>query len=191
MIVDDRIIILGSANLCDRSMLGYQDTEIAVRIEDTFHLTIPLGGRNWTAGSLPHSLRMRLMKQHTGRFSGKSFLLLNSLNMLDELIDVAFHSVNRTDPFNLFWLNLSTRNSQIYDFLDGDASIYRCQRLDQYKNALKSRYLPSYLDEQVQNSVHQIEGHLVNWPLGFLGAEDISNLLRKKFSPPVHLLSTE
>jgi phospholipase D1/2 len=34
MIVDDRFAIIGSANINDRSMLGYRDSEIAVVIED-------------------------------------------------------------------------------------------------------------------------------------------------------------
>lgn len=66
MIVDDRILIIGSANLTDRSLVGSQDSEIAVRIEDGLHQTIQLGGKTWQAGCLPHNLRLLLMKQHTG-----------------------------------------------------------------------------------------------------------------------------
>lgn len=35
MIVDDRKVIIGSANINDRSMLGTRDSELAVLIEDT------------------------------------------------------------------------------------------------------------------------------------------------------------
>ena len=35
MIVDDRITIIGSANVNDRSMTGERDSEVAVRFEDT------------------------------------------------------------------------------------------------------------------------------------------------------------
>jgi hypothetical protein len=135
---------------------------------------------------------MKLMRQHTGRTTSSEFLSSSCrLNILDELIDLSLHSTNKTDPFHLYWISLSSKNSHIYDLLDGETSIYRCHKLDQYKEAIKSRYLPSYLDEQVQKTVHQIEGYLVNWPLGFLGSENITNLLPKKYSPPVHLLSTE
>ncbi len=34
IIVDDDIVIMGSANINDRSMLGFKDSEIAIRIED-------------------------------------------------------------------------------------------------------------------------------------------------------------
>ncbi len=35
MVVDDRKLIIGSANINDRSMLGYRDSELAVIAEDT------------------------------------------------------------------------------------------------------------------------------------------------------------
>lgn len=35
MIVDDRKLIIGSANINDRSMLGYRDSELALVAEDT------------------------------------------------------------------------------------------------------------------------------------------------------------
>lgn len=34
MIVDDRVVLIGSANINDRSLLGSRDTELAVVIED-------------------------------------------------------------------------------------------------------------------------------------------------------------
>lgn len=35
MIIDDKSVIIGSANLNDRSMMGDRDSEIAMLIEDT------------------------------------------------------------------------------------------------------------------------------------------------------------
>ena len=40
MIVDDRSVIMGSANINDRSMLGYRDSEIAVKMEINFKIKI-------------------------------------------------------------------------------------------------------------------------------------------------------
>lgn len=34
MIVDDRVVVCGSANINDRSMMGSRDSEIAVVVED-------------------------------------------------------------------------------------------------------------------------------------------------------------
>lgn len=64
MVVDDRVAIIGSANINDRSMVGFRDSEVAIRIEDTFHLDATMDGRPHTVGYLPHTLRLRLMNQH-------------------------------------------------------------------------------------------------------------------------------
>lgn len=64
LIADDRIAIIGSANINDRSMLGARDSEVAIRIEDTFHVQSTLNGQPHTVGFTPHSLRMKLMRQH-------------------------------------------------------------------------------------------------------------------------------
>ncbi|RYH23734.1 hypothetical protein EON65_17430 [archaeon] len=66
MIVDDRVIIVGSANINDRSMLGNRDSEIAVRIEDTLHMQSSFNGVPFTVGYLPFMLRLRLMRQQVG-----------------------------------------------------------------------------------------------------------------------------
>lgn len=104
---------------------------------------------------------------------------------------MAFHSPHRSDPYHHLWIQTATHNTQLYDYLDGDCSYYRCQRLEQYKTALKSRILPSYLDEEIKHHVHQIRGYLVNWPNGFLGAENLTSMISKKYYPPVHLLYNE
>ena len=66
MIVDDRVAIIGSANINDRSMLGLRDSELALRIEDTRQVTSTMAGEVALVGQLPHTLRMRLMQQHFG-----------------------------------------------------------------------------------------------------------------------------
>lgn len=64
MIVDDRVLILGSANINDRSLLGVRDSEVAVRIEDTLLVESAMSGEPYVVGYLPHSLRVTLMRQH-------------------------------------------------------------------------------------------------------------------------------
>jgi hypothetical protein len=66
LIVDDRVAIIGSANINDRSMLGNRDSELAIRIEDTLHCSTNMNGVPFTVGFMPHTLRVKLMKQHLG-----------------------------------------------------------------------------------------------------------------------------
>lgn len=53
MIVDDKIVVCGSANLNDRSMMGTRDSEIALVIEDQ-------------KGLFGHTLRKNLYNEHFG-----------------------------------------------------------------------------------------------------------------------------
>ncbi len=57
MIVDDRVAIIGSANINDRSMNGNKDSEIAVKITDTELKPGLMNGRPFPVGRFCHSLR--------------------------------------------------------------------------------------------------------------------------------------
>jgi phospholipase D1/2 len=60
MIVDDRKIIIGSANINDRSMLGVRDSEIAVLIEDEDIIESKMNGETFGVGRMPHLFRSQL-----------------------------------------------------------------------------------------------------------------------------------
>ncbi|KAF9099934.1 hypothetical protein BGX23_008706 [Mortierella sp. AD031] len=66
MIVDDRIIIIGSANINDRSQTGYRDSEIAIIIEDSDMIPSKMNGVDYQAGKIAHGLRTDLFKEHLG-----------------------------------------------------------------------------------------------------------------------------
>ncbi|KAL8707251.1 MAG: hypothetical protein Q9220_007694 [cf. Caloplaca sp. 1 TL-2023] len=66
MIVDDRIAIIGSANINERSMLGSRDSECAAVVRDTDMLWSTMNERPYQVGRFSHTLRMRLMREHLG-----------------------------------------------------------------------------------------------------------------------------
>jgi phospholipase D1/2 len=66
MIVDDRVAICGSANLNDRSQLGYHDSEIAMVIEDPEPVQSYMDGRPYGASKFATTLRRQLMRKHLG-----------------------------------------------------------------------------------------------------------------------------
>ncbi|KAK2784095.1 Phospholipase D1 [Emmonsiellopsis sp. PD_33] len=66
MVVDDRVAIIGSANINERSMLGSRDSECAAIVRDTDLLWSTMGGKPYLVGRFPHTLRMRLMREHMG-----------------------------------------------------------------------------------------------------------------------------
>ncbi|KAJ5162428.1 hypothetical protein N7492_007820 [Penicillium capsulatum] len=66
MIVDDRAAIIGSANINERSMLGSRDSEVASVVRDTDMIKSTMNGKPYLVGRFPHTLRMRLMREHLG-----------------------------------------------------------------------------------------------------------------------------
>ena len=66
MVVDDRIAIIGSANINERSMLGSRDSECAAIVRDTDMLWSTMNGEPYLVGRFAHTLRMRLMREHLG-----------------------------------------------------------------------------------------------------------------------------
>lgn len=62
MIVDDRRVICGSANLNDRSQNGDHDSEIAVVIEDTETVESKMDGKKYLASKLATQWRRQLMR---------------------------------------------------------------------------------------------------------------------------------
>ena len=66
IIVDDRIALIGSANINERSMLGLRDSECAAVVRDTDMLWSTMDGEPYLVGRFAHTLRMRLMREHLG-----------------------------------------------------------------------------------------------------------------------------
>ncbi|KAG9016332.1 Phospholipase D1 [Tulasnella sp. 427] len=66
MIVDDRVAIIGSANINERSMRGDRDSELACVVRDTDMLDSRMAGKPFKVGRFAHTLRIRLMREHVG-----------------------------------------------------------------------------------------------------------------------------
>ena len=72
MIVDDRIAICGSANLNDRSQLGYHDSEIAMVIEDSEPVDSYMNGQHYRASKFAATLRRQIMRKHLGLIASQN-----------------------------------------------------------------------------------------------------------------------
>lgn len=66
IVVDDRVALIGSANINERSMLGNRDSECAAVVRDTDMIKSTMGGKEYLVGRFAHTLRMRLMREHLG-----------------------------------------------------------------------------------------------------------------------------
>ncbi|PNY28575.1 Phospholipase D1 [Tolypocladium capitatum] len=66
IIVDDRVALIGSANINERSMLGTRDSECAAIVRDTDMIWSTMAGKPYQVGRFAHTLRLRLMREHLG-----------------------------------------------------------------------------------------------------------------------------
>lgn len=66
MIVDDRQVIIGSANINERSQLGTRDSEVAAIVYDTDMIESVMAGEPYKVCRFAHTLRIRLMREHLG-----------------------------------------------------------------------------------------------------------------------------
>ncbi|CAG8466471.1 3479_t:CDS:10 [Scutellospora calospora] len=66
MIVDDKYVIIGSANLNDRSQLGSRDSEIAIVVEDKQTIKSRMNGHEYEASKFAYTLRSNLFKEFLG-----------------------------------------------------------------------------------------------------------------------------
>ena len=66
LIADDRIVIMGSANINERSQRGDRDSELACVIRDEEMIDSTMAGEPFQVGRYAHPLRVRLMQEHLG-----------------------------------------------------------------------------------------------------------------------------
>ncbi|MED6212356.1 hypothetical protein PIB30_082484 [Stylosanthes scabra] len=96
MIVDDEYIIIGSANINQRSMDGERDTEIAMGAYQPYHLATNYGG----ARGQIHGFRMSLWYEHLGKLD-KAFLHRESkecIKKVNQLSREYFNEYARESP---------------------------------------------------------------------------------------------
>uniref|UniRef100_G1PSU6 Phospholipase n=1 Tax=Myotis lucifugus TaxID=59463 RepID=G1PSU6_MYOLU len=164
LIADDRTVIIGSANINDRSLLGKRDSELAVLIEDTEMEPSLMDGVEYQAGRFALSLRKHCFSVILGADARPD------LDLRDPVCD---------DFFQL-WQDTAESNANIYE------QIFRCLP----SNATRSlRTLREYVGVEplaivspplARSELTQVKGHLVHFPLKFLEDESLLPPLSSK-----------
>ncbi|TYG96037.1 hypothetical protein ES288_A11G315700v1 [Gossypium darwinii] len=99
MIIDDRLAVIGSSNINDRSLLGSRDSEIGVVIEDKEFLESSMNGEPWKSGKFAHSLRCSLWCEHLGLHPGE----ISKIN--DPVLEQTYRKL---------WVATAETNSKIF-----------------------------------------------------------------------------
>ena len=64
MIIDDRHVLCGSANINDRSMEGDRDSELCLLTSGDPTLEIEMGGESFAVVPKIHQMRKKLLAEH-------------------------------------------------------------------------------------------------------------------------------
>ncbi|XP_016147782.1 phospholipase D1-like [Sinocyclocheilus grahami] len=157
MIVDDCTIIIGSANINDRSMLGKRDSEMAVVVEDTEFQPSVMDGESYQAGRFALSLREECFRLVLG-------LLGDKTDISDPISDRFYKEI---------WMVTAAKNASVYD------KVFRCLPTDA---VLNYKILRDYMSRpcmaaedpaQACAELKKIRGFLVQFPLYFLSEENL------------------
>ncbi|XP_078063267.1 phospholipase D1-like, partial [Mustelus asterias] len=158
MIVDDRQVIIGSANINDRSLLGKRDSEMAVLVEDTEMETSVMDGEEYQAGKFAHRLRLQCFKMHLGLTD-------------DQMDDVADPVSDRC--FQEIWNAIATTNSTIYDQVFKSLPSNSAPSLASLREFVSTPGLVSEDPEEAREKLQGVRGILVLFPLYFLCEEHL------------------
>ncbi|KAI8048754.1 uncharacterized protein B0P05DRAFT_500311 [Gilbertella persicaria] len=190
LIADDRIVIMGSANLNDRSQCGDRDSEIAMMVQDKDMIPSRMNGEPYQASRFAATLRRQLWKEHLG--------LLDEEKELDEvtnaMLPLPAPQVDYTqtkedhwvmDPLDEEtlgrWNHTAATNTyafrQVFHCVPDDTvstwDEYHKFHPDPEKIELGHVYDLNMSVDEVRKQLSTIRGHLVEFPLHFLQFEDL------------------
>uniref|UniRef100_A0A8C6WZ42 Phospholipase n=1 Tax=Neogobius melanostomus TaxID=47308 RepID=A0A8C6WZ42_9GOBI len=158
LIADDNTVIIGSANINDRSMLGKRDSEVAVIVEDSEKVPSVMDGQHYEAG--PYALQLRLECFRTilgGQTDGSN-------DLSDPISDRFYKEV---------WMTTAGRNATIYE------KVFKCLPSSLVRNMaeLEQYQTKPGLDQtdvtKAREELKKIRGFLVQFPLDFLSEHNL------------------
>ncbi|KAF5392458.1 hypothetical protein D9757_002249 [Collybiopsis confluens] len=184
MIVDDRRVIMGSANLNDRSQKGDGDSEIALVVEDTDLIQSTMDGQPYMATRFAASLRRQLYKEHLGLIPPQDADMdddhptpfmrpapnpnPDQLNSREDLIVADPLSGDAVD----LWLSTARKNREIFTeiFRPVPSNLVRdWKAYDNYVPKVKTGHVaPDIPLSRVKERLSQVKGALVEAPIDFL-----------------------
>lgn len=202
LISDDRIAIVGSANLNDRSQLGSHDSEIALVIEDPTPVDSHMDGQPYQAARFAASLRRELSRKHLGLLKPQDYTRPTAncepagSSIPDETDLASPESQVVADPlsgtFQSLWNSRAHTNTEAFRKVFNPVPDDYVRNWDAYKEFFEYNFRkPGGKYEwghvvrdnfsagpdgarQVKDLLAQVKGTLVEMPLMFLIEEDIA-----------------
>ncbi|KNE71302.1 hypothetical protein AMAG_15542 [Allomyces macrogynus ATCC 38327] len=157
MIVDDVHVMLGSANINDRSMLGERDSELALAVTGARNVTIRMGNEEIAVDKRIHGLRMALMKEHVG-------------SLHHDADDAVLANVLAPE-FLTKWAGTAKTNTTVYRDLFHALPDDTVETWAQYRSFTATVPSKTMHNAEVEARIGDVKGHLVEFPTRFLRQE--------------------
>ncbi|CAD6195581.1 unnamed protein product [Caenorhabditis auriculariae] len=161
MIVDDEHVIIGSANINDRSQCGNRDSEVCCVYSDVVKEPSVMDGKPFEAGKFAKSLRLQCMKEHLGLLSDsrRKSVFEYDVSCDDPVADSFFVDV---------WQRTAKNNARIYEEVFRAYPTDQVETFEEYQKWTSQMPLSEYAPQQAEERVRELKGHLVHFPLNFL-----------------------
>ncbi|KAF7311749.1 Phospholipase [Mycena indigotica] len=184
MIVDDRRVIMGSANINDRSQKGDGDSEIALVVEDADMVDATMNGQPYPVARFAASLRRKLFREHLGLIPPQQ-ATKNEQRPTDFMRPAPHpnpdemnlkHDALVADPLSVemltLWNDTAKKNREIFTevFRPVPTNLVRdWKAYDSYVPKVKTGHVvPGIPLDRVKKQLAQVRGALVEAPLDFL-----------------------
>ncbi|KAL6298141.1 phospholipase D/nuclease [Sparassis latifolia] len=183
MIVDDRRVILGSANLNDRSQRGDGDSEIALVVEDDDMIDSGMNGQPYLASRFASSLRRKLYREHLGLIPPQDCKPNSHPTTFMRPAPHPNEDETRTredalvaDPISdatlSLWNTTAKRNRDIFTEIFRPIPTNLVRNWDAYKNyvpkVMTDHVVPDISLDRIKDRLSHVRGALVEAPLDFL-----------------------
>lgn len=155
VIADDSKMIIGTANVNDRSLKGDRDSEIGVYVDGPLVARGRFNGRDSNVSPIIQKFRKRLWTEHLG-------LQENELSLADDPLSA--------DTFD-YWKKRSKENTTIFETVFPEIPSSSIKSFQEMSAQQKEECPLSHSDKLEQLS--KVFGHLVDFPLDFLSDENL------------------
>ncbi|GAA6010322.1 hypothetical protein JCM10207_005173 [Rhodosporidiobolus poonsookiae] len=202
LIADDTRVLIGSANINDRSQLGDRDSEIAIVIEDNDMIESRMNGKRFLASRFASSLRRQLYKNHLGLAPPQFCPPVSEEPVTAAMRPVTFQSredhfadelQSREDQLVMDPLSPETeallrdtaaKNTQCFESVFHCVPTNKVKTWEEYKaHVPQAPIKPGHVAktdmpvEYIKQQLDQVRGHIVSMPLDFLSSGAAGPLL--------------
>ncbi|TCD64375.1 hypothetical protein EIP91_004206 [Steccherinum ochraceum] len=183
MIVDDLKVIMGSANINDRSQKGDGDSEIALVVEDQDFIDSRMNGEPFLASRFASSLRRKLYREHLGLIPPQLCNDNEPVTLLMRPAPLDFEDEMHlredqlvADPLSDhtigLWNQTAKKNREIFTEIFRPVPTNLVRSWEQYDNYVPKvatdHVAPDVSLERVKQQLSDVRGALVEAPLDFL-----------------------